>query len=85
MIPKLRKYEFKKTSVELNKKNISGYDLVLLSTDHSYYDYKFIFENANIIVDTRNAFKKFKGKNYIKRRNEWMILIWQLSVAGNGE
>ena len=66
MIPKLRKYEFKKTSVELNKKNISGYDLVLLSTDHSYYDYKFIFENANIIVDTRNAFKKFKGKKLYK-------------------
>jgi len=66
MIPKLRKYEFKKKSVELSKKNISGYDLVLLSTDHSYYDYRFIFDNAKIIVDTRNAFRNFKGKKLYK-------------------
>jgi len=65
-IPKLRKYEFKKKSVELSKKNISGYDLVLLSTNHSYYNYKFIFDNAKIIVDTRNAFKNFKGKKLYK-------------------
>jgi UDP-N-acetyl-D-glucosamine dehydrogenase len=65
-IPKLRKYEFKKKSVSLTKKNISKYDLVLLSTNHSYYDYKFIFDNAKIIVDTRNAFKDFKGKKLFK-------------------
>ena len=66
VIPKLRKYEFKKKSVKINKKNISKYDLVLLSTDHSYYDYKLIFDNAKIIVDSRNAFKKFKGKKLYK-------------------
>ncbi|MEO8209501.1 MAG: nucleotide sugar dehydrogenase [bacterium] len=65
-IPKLRKYEFNKKSVALTKKNISKYDLVLLSTDHSYYDYKLIFDNAKIIVDSRNAFKKFKGKKLYK-------------------
>lgn len=65
-IPKLRKYEFNKKSVPLTKKNISKYDLILLSTDHSYYDYKLIFENAKLIVDTRNAFKKFRGKKLYK-------------------
>ncbi len=65
-IPRLRKYEFKKKSVPLTKKNISKYDLVLLSTDHSYYDYELIFNSARIIVDTRNAFKKFKGKKLFK-------------------
>lgn len=65
-IPKLRKYEFNKKSVKLTSANIAKYDLVLLSTDHSYYDYKHIFENAKIIVDTRNAFKKFKGKKLYK-------------------
>jgi len=65
-IPRLRKYEFSKKSVKLTKKNISKYDLVLLSTDHSYFDYKFIFENAKIIVDTRNAFKNFLGKKLYK-------------------
>ncbi|HMS63865.1 MAG TPA: nucleotide sugar dehydrogenase [Ignavibacteria bacterium] len=66
MIPKLRKYEFKKNSVKLTKQNILKYDLVLLSTDHTYFDYKLIFDNAKIIVDTRNAFKKFKGKKLFK-------------------
>lgn len=65
-IPKLRKYEFNKKSVKLTKQNISKYDLVLLSTDHSYFDYKFIFENSKIIVDTRNAFRNFKGKKLFK-------------------
>ncbi|MDQ3019408.1 MAG: nucleotide sugar dehydrogenase [Bacteroidota bacterium] len=65
-IPKLRKYKFNKKSVALTKNNISKYDLVLLSTDHTYYDYKLIFDNAKIIVDSRNAFKKFKGKKLYK-------------------
>lgn len=65
-IPKLRKYEFNKKSVAINKKNIAKYDLVLLSTDHTYFDYRLIFENAKIIVDTRNAFKKFRGKKLYK-------------------
>lgn len=66
MIPKLRKYEFKKKSVKLTKQNIAKYDLVLLSTDHTYFDYKLIYDNAKLIVDTRNAFKKFKGKKLFK-------------------
>lgn len=66
MIPKLRKYEFKKKSVPISKQNVAKYDLVLLSTDHTYYDYKLIFDNAKIIVDSRNAFKKFKGKKLFK-------------------
>ncbi|MDZ4713514.1 MAG: nucleotide sugar dehydrogenase [bacterium] len=65
-IPKLRKYEFNKKSVKLTKQNIAKYDLILLSTDHTYYDHKLIFDNAKIIVDTRNAFKKFKAKKLYK-------------------
>ncbi len=57
-LPKTRKYEFDLTSVELSKNNLSKYDLVLLSTDHSNYNYKFIASNAKLIVDTRNAFEK---------------------------
>lgn len=66
VIPKLRKYTFKKKSVSLTPTRLRGYDLVLLSTDHSYYDYKFLLENSNLIVDTRNAFKEFKSKKIYK-------------------
>ena len=57
-LPKTRKYQFDISSVELNAENLKSYDLVVLSADHTGYDYKFILENSNIIVDTRNAFAK---------------------------
>jgi UDP-N-acetyl-D-glucosamine dehydrogenase len=31
---------------------------VVLSTDHSNYDYQFIADNSKLILDTRNAFEK---------------------------
>ena len=45
-------------SVDISSESIKGYDLVVVSTDHSDFDYKMIAENANLIVDTRNAFEK---------------------------
>lgn len=57
-LPPTRKYKFEMSSVELSPENLDSYDLVLLSTDHSGYDYKFIYEHAKLIVDTRNAFEK---------------------------
>ena len=65
-IPRLRKYTFNKKSVRITKNNLAKYDVVLLSTDHTYYDYGFILKNAKIIVDTRNAFGKFKNKKIYK-------------------
>ena len=65
-IPELRKYKFNKRSVKLNEKNLSKYDLVLLATDHSYFDYEFIQKHSKIIVDTRNAFKDFNNKKIYK-------------------
>jgi UDP-N-acetyl-D-glucosamine dehydrogenase len=65
-IPKLRKYNFKKHSVKLSPKLLDNYDLVLLSTDHSYYDYRMILKHSKIIVDTRNGFGKYKSKKIYK-------------------
>jgi UDP-N-acetyl-D-glucosamine dehydrogenase len=57
-LPKTRKYDFEKTSVELTPESIKNYNLVVLSTDHTDFDYKMIVHNARAIVDTRNAFEK---------------------------
>ncbi len=70
-VPKLfktRKYDYKRESVKLTAKNLKKYDLVVLSTDHSDYDYKFIANNASLILDTRNAFEKagVRRKHIIK-------------------
>jgi UDP-N-acetyl-D-glucosamine dehydrogenase len=67
-LPKTRKYDLEMTSVELTKENLAEFDLVVLSTDHTDYDYKFIAENAKVVIDTRNAFEKagVKGENIFK-------------------
>lgn len=67
-LPRTRKYQFDMKSVALSKKNLANYDLVLLSTDHTVYDYKFIEANSKIILDTRNAFEKagVKSKKIFK-------------------
>lgn len=65
-IPRLRKYSFNKRSVNITPANLRKYDLVLLSTEHSYYDYKMILKNAKIIIDTRNGFGKFRNKKIYK-------------------
>ncbi|MHB8174465.1 MAG: nucleotide sugar dehydrogenase [Nitrospirota bacterium] len=54
-IPKLRKYKLDMTSVPLTEKNLSRYDAAIILTDHSDFDYEFIYENSNLIIDTRNA------------------------------
>ncbi len=57
-LPKTRKYNFDMESIELTKENLQKFDLVVLSTDHTDYDYKMIAENSNLIVDSRNAFSR---------------------------
>jgi UDP-N-acetyl-D-glucosamine dehydrogenase len=67
-LPKTRKYDFDMKSIELSPDIIKEYDLVVLSTDHTDFDYKMIVENAKIILDTRNAFEKnnLKSSNVYK-------------------
>jgi len=57
-LPKTRKYNFALKSVDLTAENIKSYDLVVLSTDHTDFDYKMIGSNAKAILDTRNAFER---------------------------
>jgi UDP-N-acetyl-D-glucosamine dehydrogenase len=53
------------TTVKLTKENISSSDLVVIITDHTDIDYKFIVDNAKLIFDTRNALKDFKDSKNI--------------------
>ncbi|MEO0198046.1 MAG: nucleotide sugar dehydrogenase [candidate division WOR-3 bacterium] len=64
----VRKYRLFLKSVDLTPENLKKYDLVVLVTNHSAYDYEFIRKHANLIVDTRNAFKAkgLKEGNVIK-------------------
>ena len=50
-----------KKSVPLSKESLASYDVVLIATNHSAYDYNFIAEHAKLIVDSRNAMKNYQG------------------------
>lgn len=47
-------------SQPLTKELLSQMDLVILATDHTCFDYQFIADNCDYILDTRNAFKGVK-------------------------
>jgi UDP-N-acetyl-D-glucosamine dehydrogenase len=55
--PKTRKHDLHMKSVELKPEILSGMDCVLISTDHSVYDWQMICKHAPLVVDTRNATK----------------------------
>jgi len=52
----VRKYSYEMESNELSAANLAAADCVLVVTDHSAYDYQFVYDNAHLIVDTRNVF-----------------------------
>ena len=45
-------------SVELTAERLQQADVVILVTDHSAFDYEWITDQAQLIFDTRNAFKR---------------------------
>lgn len=57
-LPATRHYKFDMESVELTIENLRSFDVIVVSTDHDIYDYNFIYDNSNLIIDTRNAFKQ---------------------------
>ena len=51
-----------KRSVTLSPQTLRGYDCVLVATHHSAYDWQMVADNAQLVVDTRGALRKVKGK-----------------------
>jgi len=65
---KQRKYNLGMKSKKLSAAMLKSYDVVLIATDHSDYDYQWIVDNSQLVVDTRNATKDVKKgrKNIFK-------------------
>ena len=59
---KMRRHDLKMESVALTPSALRGYDCVLIATHHSAYDWQLVADNAQLIVDTRNAMKNTKGR-----------------------
>ena len=56
IFPKMRKHKFDLVSVETTPESISGYDLLLLATNHTSFDYEMFQRNAELIIDTRGVY-----------------------------
>ena len=56
----MREYDIKMRSKKLTPSMLGSYDAILISTDHSDYDYQSIVDHAKMVVDTRNATKDVK-------------------------
>ena len=58
VFPKMREHSFNLTSIDPTPDNISSYDLLLLATDHSNFDYDLFQQHAKLIIDTRGVYLK---------------------------
>jgi UDP-N-acetyl-D-glucosamine dehydrogenase len=45
------------TAVDLTRGHIAQYDCIVIVTDHKAFDYQALIEEADLVVDTRNAIK----------------------------
>lgn len=67
VIPHMREHAAMsgRKSVQLNAGQISGYDAILLCTDHDGVDYQLVSQSAQLVIDTRNAMAGTNGKAII--------------------
>ena len=56
IFPKMEEVYFDLKSIELIPENIVRYDLLLLVTNHSKFDYTLLKKHAKLIVDTRGVY-----------------------------
>jgi len=57
---------FRMRSTRLTAAVLGKCDCVLIATDHSSYDYKWVVKNSDIVVDTRNATAGIRSKKIVK-------------------
>ncbi len=68
-LPEMRNHHLPAmTSQELTPEFLASQDCVLIATDHSAYDYPFIVQHSQLVLDTRNATRQVQeGREKIRR------------------
>ncbi len=66
---RMRHYDFSNMrSVPIDSKNLAAYDCVVITTDHSGYNYQEIVNEAQLVVDSRNATR------WVREKREKIVL-----------
>ncbi|MBI5778590.1 MAG: nucleotide sugar dehydrogenase [Planctomycetes bacterium] len=61
-LPRLRHYKFPAMkSTPLTAEMLKKQDAVVISTDHTAYDYQWLVQHSRLVIDTRNATKNVTG------------------------
>ena len=60
-------------SVELTAERIGAADAVVILTDHSSFDYQWIFEHSRVLIDTRNATANVPDARAAARPERWIV------------
>lgn len=60
LVPSLPTYQL--DSIPLDEGTLKSYDCVVITTDHSFYDWKWVCEHSPLIIDTRNATRKLNRR-----------------------
>lgn len=56
--PKMREHHFELDSVPLTEESLKTFDAVIVTTAHDAFDFNFIKEHANLIIDTRGVYRE---------------------------
>ena len=65
-IPNYYNHLTKKNYESVDLSEIGNYDLVMILTNHTEYNYKMICEKSKLVLDTRNACKEIDSKNIVR-------------------
>jgi len=66
LIPYLKIGQINLKSIKLEKEALARFDCVIIATDHTDIDYKFLLNNSRVIFDSRNVYKNVKSEKVIK-------------------
>ena len=56
--PRMREHRFALSSVALTPASIASYDVLLIATSHTAFDYEQLRQHARLIIDTRGVYRE---------------------------
>jgi len=65
-VPKIKISDEMLASVGLTERQLSSADCVVIATDHTCYDYKYIAKKSGFVFDARGATRKLRNRNIIR-------------------
>jgi len=66
LIPYLNINQINLESISLKKDKLRKFDCVVIATDHSNIDYKYLLSASNLIFDTRNVYKNTDNDKLVR-------------------